>query len=661
MNPNDRRLYFVYDLEVYPNVFLFAGKFRGDDKVYQFEISDRVDQKQALLTFLSYLKNTGCEMVGFNNLGYDYPIIHELMTNPYTFSYEKAYQVSQQIITSSNRGFNVLHVRHSDRIIPQIDIYKVCHFDNDAKRTSLKALQFAMRSDSVEDLPYKMRDLNDQEKDNLAKYNVHDIDETEKFFNLQEGAIDMRREYLNEGILQGDVLNYNDVKIGVEYLISRIGRQKCFNGSKPKQTFRTQIEFNKIILPKIVYRTEPFNEVISWFKQQVIYTASEEAKPKLQAALGGLDFHFGVGGVHASADNKIYHSDDEYQIIDIDVSGMYVAVAIANKFGPEHLGEAFTAAYKQIKEDRARYAKGSSRNGVMKLAGNGAFGNFNNPYSPMFDPQCLYSVTSNGQLQLLQLVEMLDLLPDCELIQANTDGITVHILKDNIPFFNLWCREWEKMTGLELEEVKYKSMWIRDVNNYIAEYEDKKKGFKLKGAYWYPETIKDYSEPVMSWHKDFSNFASIKAAVKAMTHSWPLEYGIRLMTDKFDFMLRYKSTGESVIYIGEEPQLKNVRYYVSVSGEPMKKIAPARGEVGQFKRANGIKDAVFESVMKEIGKGVWDIRIHTKNKSKYDQVTTSIESGWKVKQCNVAAKFDWTDVDWKYYIEEAKKLIVGSK
>lgn len=648
--------YYIFDLEVYPNVFLFAGKFRGVDEVQQFEISDRINQLNELLTFLSYLKNCQAEMIGFNNLGYDYPILHELMTNPYTFGYEKAYQVSQQIITSNRRGFNILHVRHSDRMIPQIDIMKVCHFDNDAKRTSLKALQFAMRSDSLEDLPYKIRALNHEEKDHLRSYNIHDITETEKFFNLNEHAVDMRREYLNDGILQGDVLNYSDVKIGVEYLISRIGRNKCFSGSKPRQTLRTQVEFKKIILDKITYRTEPFQEVINWFKQQVIYIASEESKPTLQKQLAGLNFHFGVGGVHASAENKIFESNDEYQIIDIDVAGMYVAVAIENRFGPEHLGEGFITAYRQVKEDRARYPKGSARNAAMKLAGNGAYGNFNNPYSPLYDPQCLYSVTTNGQLQLLQLVEMIDLIPDCEMIQANTDGITVRVKREYEWLFKVWCKEWEKMTGLELEEVRYNRMWIRDVNNYIAE---KTNGdLKRKGAYWYPTTIKEYDG---WWNKDFSNLASIKATEKAMTNSWPLETAIRLVTDPFDFMLRYKATGESRVFIGEEEQLKTVRYYVSISGKPMKKVAPPKGEVGEYKRANKIPDDLFNSVMTAIGKGVWDSRIHTKNKTKYDKVETSVQSGWLVKECNVAGKFDWSDVNWKYYIEEAKKNIVGSK
>jgi hypothetical protein len=212
------------------------------------------------------------------------------------------------------------------------------------------------------------------------------------------------------------------------------------------------------------------------------------------------------------------------------------------------------------------------------------------------------------------------------------------------------------MTGLELERVDYKRMWIRDVNNYIAE---KMNGeLKRKGAYWYPLTLKEYDG---WWNKDFSNHASIKAAEKAMTNSWPLEMAIRLVTDPFDFMLRYKATGESRLYIGDEEQLRTVRYYVSVSGKPMKKVSPPKGEIGEYKRKNGIKDSYYAEVLKEIGKGKWDERIHTKNKSKYEIVETAVQSGWLVKECNIAAKFDWNDVDWKYYIEEAKKLIVGSK
>lgn len=649
------RQYYAYDLEVFPNIFTFCGKFQGNDQIFLYEISDRRNDIHELLAHLSYLKNSQTEMVGYNNLGFDYLIIHELMTNPYTFTFQKAALIANTIITSQ-RGQGIQGISFENRLIPQIDIMKFCHFDNANKRTSLKALQFAMRSESVEDLPFKIRPLNDQEKDVLRKYNIHDVLETEKFFNINEHAVDMRREYVTSGLLKGDVLNFSDVKIGTEYLITRLGKHKCYAGGKPRQTFRESIPFNKIILPKITYRTEQYEKVLEWFKKQNIYIASEDPRPSLEVPLAGLQFHFGIGGVHASAENKIYHTDDDYQILDIDVEGMYVAVAIANRFAPEHLGDHYVDVYREIKESRARHAKGSSENAMLKLAGNGAYGNSNNPYSPFYDPQYTFSVTVNGQLQILQLVEMIDLLPDCELIQANTDGITVRILKANLYLFDLWSSEWEKMTGLKLEYVKYSRMWIRDVNNYLAE---KMNGdLKRKGAYWYPLSQKEYEG---WWNKDFSNHASIIAAEKAMTHSWPLEVAIKLVTDPFDFMLRYKATGESVLYIGDEEQLKTVRYYVSKSGSPMKKVSPPKGEMGQYKRANKLTDSFFNSVMKEIGPNVWDARIHTKNKSKYETAVTSVQSGWKVKQCNVAANFDWTDVDWNYYIDEAKKIIIGSK
>ena len=650
------RDYYIWDLECYPNIFIFGGKFTGQTEFQQFEISDRRNDLHKLIEWIGYLRNLGIELVGFNSLSYDYPLLHELLTNPYQCTYEQLFAISQRIINSQKMGFKIKGIGMENRYLPQIDIVKFCHFDNNNKRTSLKALQFAMRSESLEDLPFKIRPLNDQEKDRLCHYNVHDLTETEKFFMMHEHVVEMRREYLADGILTGDVLNFSDVKIGTEYLIGRLGKHKCYSGGGPRQTLRTTIAFNRVILPKIFFRTQIFNNVLNWFKQQVIYIESEAPKPSLEVSLAGLMFHFGIGGVHASSENKVYHTDDEYQILDIDVSGMYVAVAIANKFAPEHLGEAYVTAYTQIKEDRARYGKGTSRNAVLKLAGNGAYGNSNNPYSPFYDPQYTFSVTVNGQLQLLQLVEMIDLLPDCELIQANTDGITVRIKKKNEYLFKLWCDEWEKMTGLKLEYVKYNRMWIRDVNNYISEKMDGE--LKRKGAYWYPLSIK---ETEGWWNKDFSNLASKIAAEKAMTHSWPVEAAVRLITDPFDFMLRYKATGESVLYIGNQEQLKTVRYYVSKSGAPMKKVSPPKGEIGQYKRANKLSDSYFDKIMSEIGKNVWDSRIHTKNKGKYETVETGVQVGWKVKECNLAKNFDWSDVDWDYYIEESKKIIIGSK
>src|ERR1043166_5889004 len=118
---------YLYDLETYPNCFLFAGKFYGQNQVYRFEISDRVNQRDALMQHLSYLQSFGAIMVGFNNLNFDYPILHELLVNQFNFSAMHAYLQATKIIETQQKGFSAIGFK--DRKIPQIDLYKINHFD----------------------------------------------------------------------------------------------------------------------------------------------------------------------------------------------------------------------------------------------------------------------------------------------------------------------------------------------------------------------------------------------------------------------------------------------------------------------------------------------------------------------------------------------------
>lgn len=652
---------YLYDLETYPNCFLFNGKFYGKPEVQTFEISSRVNHRDQLLQWLSYLGNDSAVQVGYNVLSFDYPILHDLLTKPYTFDAAHAHQLAQNIFGSQRfgGGQNPHSVKMRERILPQIDLLKVNHFDNFAKATSLKALEFAMRMDSVEDLPFDpMLPLEPWQMDSLIKYGIHDLRATELFLTKNLRAIEMRQNLIEQGVLSGDVLNYSDVRIGTEYLVSKIGRSRCFiSGSNPRQTLRPSVQFGDIILGKINFRTEQFQEVLDWFKAQTIWMGREE-RPKLKKRLGDLDFYFGVGGVHASVENRFFETNSEFVIRDVDVGGMYPSIAVANSFAPEHLGAHFVQAYRQLQADRAQYPKGSMMNLVLKLANNGVFGNSNSRFSCFFDPKFTFSITVNGQLQLLQLVEFFSLIPGLQLIQANTDGITALVPRAVEHLFDLWCSEWEKLTGLKLEYAPYSKMWIRDVNNYIAI--DMKGKIKRKGAYWYPLTDDDYQGSSGSnWNKDFSNLSAQKCVEACLINGWEPKDVIRLIADPFDFMLRFKTPSGAKLYIGEKEQLKTVRYYVSSAGKPMKKIAPPKGKVGDYKRANSIPDETWQKVIQEIPAGSWDARIHTKNKSKYAEVTTNVESGRLVKECNKASDFNWQDVDFDYYIKEVEKLMIG--
>src|SRR3990167_4199618 len=647
--------YYIYDLETYPNAFLWSGKFEDSPDVQVFEISFRKNQKAELLQWLSYLQNSlDVLMVGFRNIPFDYPITHDLLNNVHTFSAASAYQLCMNIINARNDFEHRISLK--DRIIPQVDLALINHFDSMVKATSLKALQFAMRSESVEDLPFPVgMDLTSEKVDVLIHYNIHDITETEKYLKKCKHLIEIRRELQEDRVVDGDVLNYNDVKLGEHYLIKKIGRNKCFNGSKAKQTIRESVTLKEVILPKINFKTEPFQRVLDWFNSQIFYMKGD-SKPSLETPLAGVKFKFGAGGVHASVENKTFKSNATHKIIDIDVSGMYVAVAIQNGFHPEHLGEDFDAAYTQLKKDRDVYPKGTSRNKVLKLSGNGVYGKSSDIWSCFYDPKYTFTVTSNGQLQLLQLAEGLVRIPGLELIQANTDGITALVRRDTEHFFNLWKSDWESYTGLQLEQVEYSAMWIRDVNNYLAKTIDGK--VKRKGDYWYPENDSDYEG---NWNKDFSAMIVPKVTEQVLVHDWNPDALIRLASDKFDFMLRYKTPSGAVVKLGDKDCSKTVRYYVSTKGEKMVKHSRPKGVIGDYKRKNEISDKEFYDIQSTIPAGSWDSRIHTKNKSKYEEIETSIESGYLVKCCNKASDFDWSDVDYSYYLKRVQKLLIGDQ
>lgn len=180
------------------------------------------------------------------------------------------------------------------------------------------------------------------------------------------------------------------------------------------------------------------------------------------------------------------------------------------------------------------------------------------------------------------------------------------------------------------------------------------KKYKAKGAYAFPETDKDYDG---WWNKDYSALVVQKAARLALVNDLNPEMSVPLITDPFDFMLRYKTPSGAQLYVGDQPTSKTVRYYVSKAGQPMYKVSKPTGKIGDWKRKNSLTDEYFNSILKSIPEGQWDERIHTANKSKYDIVKTNIEAGKLIKVCNNVKDFNGADINYDYYINETEKLV----
>lgn len=704
----------IYDIETYPNVYTFTYYSVSTGELETFEISNfRNDTEQ----FLAYLRNVKCNklrLVGFNNLGFDYPVIHYILERAVKaksdggslkITANQIYKYAMKVIDSKKNGEFGISVKAEDIILPQLDLYKINHFDNRAKSTSLKLLEFNMRSKNIEDLPFEVGStLSKNEIETLVKYNKHDVKETYKFYIECLDSILFREEL---SVKYGfDCTNLNDTKIGEQFFMRKIEAETPtafyttdeHGRRKMKQTKRDSINIAECIFPYIRFKRPEFKALLNWLKCQVITETKgvfndieehllgdlanyvefkikkvgfknkhkvnskgvqqndfdlddweqsnelqqlkdeflkehpkgwfeEKQKTKTQnrvqvnafykavenihVIVDGFRLDIGTGGIHGSVQGQV-HSDDKTSIIDADVKSFYPNMAISNRVYPEHLNESFCDSYEDFYKERGNYAKGTGENLAIKLGLNATYGNSNNQFSPFYDPKYTMTITIGGQLSLCMLIEKL--LDDCDikLLQVNTDGFTFKVSNNNIENVRSIIKRWEKVTILEMEECQYVSMFIRDVNSYIAVYKENGK-LKSKGAYEYKD---------LAWHKNMSALVIPMAVEHEVMGKGSAKDFILNHKDEFDFMLRAKVPRSSKLITvddnGIETQQQNIcRYYPCKVGEKLIKLMPDGN--------NG---------WKQLG----------------------IDTDWKVKVCNNMDDFQW-DIDYDYYINEASKLL----
>jgi len=166
-------------------------------------------------------------------------------------------------------------------------------------------------------------------------------------------------------------------------------------------------------------------------------------------------------------------------------------------------------------------------------------------------------------------------------------------------------------------------------------------------------------------HKDASSLIIPKAAKAHMIEGKNIEEFILNHKDPFDFCCRAKVPSSNKLVMRwklvnvEIPMQKITRYFISKKGGSLIKIAPSKEMPGEYKRANKLSDDYFANIIDEIGYGIWDERIHTKNKSVYeDTVETGINSNELVTECNNMERFNWDNLDYQYYINKTKDIII---
>lgn len=568
------KIVYVYDIEVFQNIFHCSVKNTETNNIYKFEISERKNQLRELVKFFKqvdkyitwgdyYTTNINIPanviFCGYNNLHYDNPIINyiieyedKLMQYNIPTICSSIFNLSKTITTSSEDNIDAWKHWKYQIWFDTFDILTMLY--SNKLRVGLKEIQVTMQYPNVQEFvcdwtkPLPLEDF-----DSMIDYNINDIESTSELLNRCKKDVDLRIAIEDEYGVR--VLSKDGVNIGMKILTQKYLEKTGLTwwDIKDLRSPMSVIPLKDVILPFIKYDSPILQRVLEDMKNQIVSPGRKGYENKF--VFNNLRYSVGVGGIHSVNSPEIIIPRDDEMLIDIDVASLYPSMLIEYEFYPIHLGKEFLEVYKQIKDERieAKHNGDKVKNETLKLALNGLSGNLQNEHNFCYSPFAVMQIRINGQLLLLMLAEKLTQI-GCRIVQANTDGLFVLLKKDVYSKVNSICREWEQLTKLTLEEDRFKAMYQYAINDYFAITEDNK--VKEKGMFI--TTVK--------LGKGLTPKIIPKAVISFFKDGIPVEDTIKNCTDIRDFLMSEK-TGKQwhVEYMNEEQQRTN-RFYASTNG-----------------------------------------------------------------------------------------------
>jgi hypothetical protein len=598
----------IYDIECLTGMFLYCGYDPSCEQWYVYEITEYRNDLFALVKHLNDNKNY--HMVSYNGLSYDMQILQFILDNYERWIDYDGKKILQLIKKFSNKIIDDQNYdlfppyREEDFNVPQIDLLKVHHYDNENKRTSLKWLEFSMDFYNVEEMPYgHTREVfTPREVEEIKAYCKNDVEATAEFWKYTLGEVE-HEEYRGKNRIQerldlisemgfpAKAISWNDVKIGDELNKKAFCEQSGLNmrqlyelrrNRKPTKKFT----YGDCIPNYVVFRTPAFREFHERMKKVKVNLVEKEEFPFV---MGGLHLVIAKGGIHSNEKNRIVRPKSNEILMDADIGSQYPWSIIKRKLFPSHLSSAWLIGYKDrfekrimfkrlmkdksLGEDAKRKMKGLSE--MYKLALNGGgFGKTNEKNSWQYDPFVQFSCTIGNQFEILMLIEDL-MLGGIQTISANTDGIVCLFDKSQIDTYYEICQTWEKKVGNfeqgKLEYTQYERMIQATVNDYLAiktDGEVKKKGdFLTSFLLEKNKSRKIINIAVEKWFVD-----GIRPGITITGHRNIFDFCIGVKASRNYHYETIDKTGKSEVYH------RMIRYYVSTDGKKLVKVKNPEAE-----------------------------------------------------------------------------------
>jgi hypothetical protein len=626
--------HWVMDYETLSNCF--TGVFENY-KTLETRVFVVHDLQNDLGKFVSFLNEnvTNKEWhIAYNGLAFDSQITQFVLDNHDDWldftGCEIAniiYRYAQRTIEKSNKK-EFADYPQWKLAIGQIDIFKMHHWDNPAKRSSLKWIQYSMDWDNILEMPihHSSAITTKEEIDTIIEYCINDVKSTKEIYNRSKSQIALRKELTKTyGI---NLFSASEPRISKElfgyYLSEKLNIPK--KELRSLRTHRDIIKIKDIILPYIKFTSNEFSTLLQRFNALEINGRNLKGSFKYSINYKDVKTDFGLGGVHGARKKGVYESNEDMIIMSSDVTSFYPNLAIRNRWSPGHFPvDEFCNQYEWFFEERKKIPKSNPMNYVYKIILNSTFGLSNDENSFFYDPELCMKITINGQLTLMMLYEqIMERIPGAISLLHNTDGVETIIPRKYYDEYMLICKEWEDITNLSLEHDQYQKLVLGDVNNYIGlnnfkevditkwreiKQSDPHYLFKVENDKFSYAAVKlkgrfDFHN--LQLHKNKSKLVIPKAIHQYFVHNVLPEEYLEQNKNILDYCIGFKSNGDwkcvsrsikEGAYVEEDLQRTN-RYYISKKGVKIIKLNTVDKREVQLEAGKWIQ-AIFNKMKME--------------------------------------------------------------
>ena len=602
------RTHWVMDYETMRSCFVGVFEDVKTDDTRVFVVSKFRNDIVPLLKFLRDNLVNKSWHISYNGLSFDSQITQHILDNAGELAYMNAedivsfiYEKAQECIFRSDNG-EFQQFGSKNLYIKQVDVFKLNHWDNKAKMSSLKWIQYSMDWANIVDMPLHHSHIieSEEEQEMIIQYCINDVKSTKEIMLRSKEQINLRNALSKEYKL--DLYSASEPKISKELFLHFLSQKTGIKKYDLRQmrTIRSLIVVKDILLSSLQFITPQFQQLHNAFKGLSINPMETKKAFEYKLKYKGVETTFALGGLHGAKKSGIYEAKDGMIIMTSDVTSFYPNLAIRNKWSPAHIPkEEFCEQYEWFFEERKKIPKKDPKNYVYKIILNSTYGLSNDANSFLYDPEFTMRITINGQLSLAMLYEMLaENIPGSIPLMQNTDGLEMMIPEKYKDKYLEICANWEKITSLQLEHDQYQKIIIGDVNNYIAVTVDGKS--KCKGRFEFEG---------LALHKNKSHLVIRKALYEYFINGIQPEDYLQMNRNILDYCAGVKIKGawefkEHKVENGEHSIIdlqKTIRYFISNKGSKIIKHNKADGREIQLESGKWM-----QTIFNQIEEKEWD-------------------------------------------------------